>query len=141
LETNFPPEAKGTVVAPYFQLSAVYVLININTNEQRTWAGSFSPRGRELAQLTPFQRFNSETFSQYALTHSDPDQAANKLSVFIHGQESVWRFERLISVVISFQTTLHMNHPFFVRNPHFRQQHGRTGSNKKNWKTVTTVFD
>jgi hypothetical protein len=140
LETDFPPEAEAVVVSPSFQLSAVYVLVNTNTNEQRIWAGSFNPRGRELAQLTPFQQFNSETFVQYAFTHADPEYAANKLSTFVQGQDSVWRFERLISVVVSFQITVHLNHPVFVRHPQLRH-HGRTGSTKKNWKTLTTVFD
>lgn len=141
LETDFPPEANGIVVSAYFQLSAVYVLVNVNTNEERVWAGSFNPRGRELAQLTPFQRFEPATFAQYALAHSDPDNAANKLTTFVQGQDSVWRFDRLISVVISFQTTLHLSHPLFVRHPEFRRHHGRSGFAKKNWKVFTTVFD
>lgn len=140
LETDFPLEADGIISSGYFQLSAVYVLVNVNTNEERIWSGSFNPRGRDLAQLTPFQRFEPASFARYTLTHSDPDYAANKLSVFIQGQDSVWRFERLISVVISFQTTLHLSHPFFVRHPEFRQ-HGRGGPAKKNWKVYTTFFD
>jgi hypothetical protein len=140
LETDFPPEAEGVVISPYFQLSAVYVLVNTNTNEERIWAGSFNPRGRELAQLTPFQPFNFATFTQYALTYTDPEYATNKLSTFVQGQDSVWRFQRLISAVVSFQTTLHLNHPVFLRRPQLRH-HGRTRSNKKNWKTITSVFD
>ena len=35
LETDFPAEADGVVVSPYFQLSAVYVLVNTATNEER----------------------------------------------------------------------------------------------------------
>ena len=140
LENNFPSQAEAVIHPGYFQLSAVYVLVNVNTNQERVWAGSFNPRGRDLAQLTPFQRFEPATFAPYAHHHSDPNYAANKLSTFVQGQDSVWRFERLISVVISFQTTLHLNHPFFVRHPQLRH-HGRTGSAKKNWKTFTTNFD
>lgn len=140
LETDFPPEAEGVIIPGYFQLSAVYVLINVNTNEERIWCGSFNPRGRDLAQLTPFRSYESASFAQYALTHSDPDYATNKLTTFVQGQDSVWRFQRLISVVISFQTTLHLSHPLFVRHPKFRQ-HGRGGPAKKNWKVYTTFFD
>jgi len=140
LETDCPLEAESVVIPPYFQLSAVYVLVNVNTNQERIWAGSFNPRGRELAQLTPFRQYDSASFVHYALIHSEPEHATNKLSSFVQGQDSEWRFERLISVVISIQTTLHLNHPFFVRHPHFRQ-HGRTGSAKKNWKVITTHFD
>jgi hypothetical protein len=140
LETNFPLEAEAIAVPGYFQLSAVYLLINIETNETRTFAGSFNPRGRDLAQITPFQLFEPTTFSEYALVHSDPDDIANKLASFVQGQESVWRFERLISVVVTFQTSLHLNHPIFERHPHFRQ-HGRGGAAQKSWKVFTTVFD
>jgi len=140
LVTDFPPEAVGVVVSPYFQLSAVYTLVNVETNQERIWVGSFNPRGRDLAQLTPFQRFDFAAFPQYALDHSDPDYAANKLSTFVNGQDSVWRFQSLVSIVVSHQVTLHLNHPFFVRHPQFRH-HGRTGSTKKNWKTSTTIFD
>jgi len=135
LETDFPPEADGVIVSSYFQLSAVYLLININTGEERIWCGSFNPRGRDLAQLTPFQRFEPTTFAQFTLTRSDPDYAANKLSTFVQGQDSVWRFERLISVVISFQTTLHLNHPLFVRYPKFRH-HGRGRATKKKLESL-----
>ena len=47
LVTDFPGTAPGVLVTPYFQLSAVYVLINTVTNEERLWCGSFHPRARE----------------------------------------------------------------------------------------------
>ena len=140
LETDFPQEADGILVSGYFQISAVYVLVNEVTHQERVWSGSFHPRGRELCQLAPFQRFVPATFAQYALAHSDPDRATDKLSSNVEGQESVWKFERLISVVISFQTSLHLSHPLFVRHPNFRQ-HGRGGTSQKSWKVFTTFFD
>ena len=140
LETDFPANAPGVIVAPYFQLSAVYVLINTVTNEERIWSGSFHPRARDLAQLTVFRPFEPASFAQYALTHSDPDRVYNKLSTFVNGKDSVWKFDRLISVVISFQTTLHLTHSLFVRHTKFAE-HGRAGQNKKNWKVFTTLFD
>lgn len=140
LETDFPAQANGVVVSPYFQLSAVYVLVNTTTNEERIWTGSFHPRAREAAQLTAFRPFDPASFAQYALTNSEPDRVANKLSTFVNGQDSVWRFNRLNSVVVSFQATLHLSHPLFERHDRFRQQN-RTGAAKKNWKVYTTFFD
>ena len=140
LETDFPANAQGIVVAPYFQLSAVYVLVNTVTNEERIWCGSFHPRARDLAQLTVFRPFEPVTFSQYALTHSNPERVYNKLSTFVNGKDSVWKFDRLISVVISFQTTLHLSHPLFVHQAKFAE-HGPAGRHRKNWKVFTTLFD
>ena len=140
LETDFPANAQGVAVGSYFQLSAVYVLVNTVTNEERLWCGSFNPRARELSQLTTFRPFEPATFSQYVLTHANPERIYNKLLNVVNGDTSVWKFDRLISVVISFQTTLHLSHSFFVRHPHFTQ-HGRTGPNKKNWKVFTTLYD
>ena len=140
LETDFPATAPGILVPPYFQLSAVYVLINTVTNEERIWCGSFHPRARDLAQLTVFRPFEPASFAQYALTHSDPNRVYNKLSTFVNGKDSVWKFDRLVSVVISFQTTLNVTHPLFARQPNFIQ-HGRAGPNRKNWKVFTTYFD
>ena len=140
LETDFPAEADGVVVSPYFQLSAVYVLVNTTTNEERIWCGSFHPRARDLAQLTAFRPFEAAHFPLYALENSQPERVANKLSTFVNGQDSVWQFNRLISVVVSFQTTLDLSHSLFNRHARFRQ-HGRTGPAKKNWKTFSAFFD
>ena len=140
LVTDFPGTAPGVLVTPYFQLSAVYVLINTVTNEERLWCGSFHPRARDLAQLTVFRPFEPASFAQYALTQSDPDRVYNKLSTFVNGKDSVWKFDRLISVVISFQTTLNLTHPLFVRHPNFIG-HGQAGPSRKNWKVFTTFFD
>ena len=140
LERDFPLEADGVLVPPYFQLSAVYVLVNTTTNEERIWCGSFHPRGRDLAQLTAFRAFEPTVFPPYALENSDPEHVANKLSAVVNGQDSVWQFDRLISVVVSFQTTLYLRHPLFERHARFRE-HGRTGPAKKNWKVFTTFFD
>ena len=140
LETDFPGEADGVVVSPYFQLSAVYVLVNTTTNEERIWCGSFHPRARNLAQLTAFRPFDPAFFPLYALENSQPERVANRLSTFVNGQDSVWRFDRLISVVVSFQTTLDLSHSLFNRHARFRQ-HGQTRPSKKNWKIYTTFFD
>lgn len=140
LETDFPPEANGVIVSPYFQLSAVYMLINSATNEERMWSGSFQPKGRDFSKLTDFQKFEPTTFLQYAMTHSNPRYVINKMDSFVNGEESLWRFSHLISVVISLQATLHMTHPLFVNRPGFTNT-GRAGPNKKNWKVLTTFFD
>ena len=140
LERDFPLEADGIVVPSYFQLSAVYVLVNTTTNEERVWCGSFHPRGRDLAQLTAFRAFEPAVFPRYVLENSEPEHVANKLATFVNGQDSVWRYDRLISVVVSFQTTLHLRHPLFERHARFRE-HGQAGPAKKNWKTYTTFFD
>jgi hypothetical protein len=140
LETDFPPQATGVVVPLYFQLSAVYLLVNSDTGEERIWTGSFHPRAREATQITDFRVFEPATFSNYAFENSQPQRVINKVAVFGDGFDSVWRFQRLISVVVSCQATLHLIHPIFDNHAKFRQ-HGHGGATKKNWKVHTTFFD
>jgi hypothetical protein len=69
LETDFPLEDQARVVLPlYFQISAVYVLINRETLEQRNWLGSFNPRSRDSGQITIYRPFDRQTFVPYALS-------------------------------------------------------------------------
>jgi len=50
----------------YFQLSAVYTLVNRDTGDLRTWTGSFNPRNRQPNQLTTHRRFEPDTFIDFA---------------------------------------------------------------------------
>ena len=136
VETDFPQGVAGTVTSPYFQLSAVYTIVNRETNEERLWLGSFNPRARDLSQLTAFRPFDANSFVQYAVANSEPERVRNKLTNVVNGKDSVWSLGQLLSIIVSVQATIRLNHSLFVQHPQLVHNHG---GNKR--KVFTTFFD
>ena len=121
---EFQSTQQGHVIAPaYFQISAVYVLIHRDTGEERIWQGSFNPRSRDLGQVTPFRRFEADTFVDFALTRSSPERVLQELNSRVEGQESVWSVDRILSIVVCIQTTLRLTHSLFTRRPQLLGYH------------------
>lgn len=118
VSTDFPEEDRGRLVFPlYFQISAVYTLIHRHTGEERVWAGSFSPRARNLGEVTAFRPYDSGTFVQYALLHCSQDRIAERLDSRTSGIESAWSVGEILSVVVSIQGTARTSHVVFRNHP------------------------
>lgn len=125
VEEDYQPERRELVVVPlYFQISAVYTLIHRDTGEERLWQGSFNPRSRDRGQVTPFRPFESASFVDYVQTRSDQERVANQLNRTTDEKESVWTLGEVLSVIISFQSTLRLDHPIFTQRPALLGRHG-----------------
>lgn len=148
--TDFPPQHGDKVLVPlYFQISAVYTLIHQTTGEERIWQGSFSPRARNLGQVTAFRPLDTDTFVQYALVHCEPNRVLHQLDYRIQGKESVWSVGELLSVIISIQATVKLSHPIFQRHIAFHHDErdlrpsgrGQRQNQGQRRKTFRLVFD
>lgn len=105
-----------------FQVCATYELRNTATGDVRQWTGSFNPRGNQSNALSQFQLF-SPNFSQSVLNAISPENVYRKLR-FFH-VETNWVFQRLTSVIISFQSEIDLNHPTLFRRSLLLQRNGR----------------
>lgn len=117
IETDLPAGAQGTINPPYFQITAVYSIIHQGTNEERLWLGSFNPRARDLSQVTVFRPFDAPSFVNYCVLNADPDRVRNKLTAVVNGRNSLWALHNIISLIISVQASVALNHPIFTRQP------------------------
>jgi hypothetical protein len=88
----------------YFQLSAVYTLVNRDTGNLRTWTGSFNPRNPQPSQLSTHRRFEADTFINFARANSSIEVVLQKLTAnyATAGQTSVWSLQDLKSIIFSF---------------------------------------
>jgi hypothetical protein len=92
-----------------YQVTASYFLRHTHTDFERFWNGSFYARGNSPAQLSGFERFNSLTFAtnvQRAMR-----DAERKLTYT--GLDTVWKFDRLNSIILNVQSKIRANHPVF----------------------------
>lgn len=105
-----------------FQVCATYQLRNVETNELRQWTGSFNPRGNQANTLCPFQRFNSQ-FKNIAKASCSEENILRKLR-FYHTTTD-WVFERLTSIIISFQSEIAFSHPTLLRRNLAISRHGK----------------
>lgn len=117
VETDFPANAQGSVIPPYYQITAVYTLVHRATGEQRLWVGSFNARARNVSQVTAFRPLDHATFVQYALTNCQLERVQNRLTAVVTGKDSVWTLEEVKSLVVSVQSTVRLNHSVFLRHP------------------------
>jgi hypothetical protein len=103
----------------YFQLSAVYTLVNRDTGDLRTWTGSFNPRNRQPSQLSAHQRFEADTFINFARANSSVEVALQKLTAnsATAGNTSVWSLQDLKAIIFSFQCRLRPSHRLFQYRP------------------------
>lgn len=131
LETDFPPNARGLLTPPYFQISATYTIVHSATNEERVWLGSFNPRARDFSQVTVFRPLDRESFVPFCLVNTQPNRVSNKLSIVTGGQDSMWTFGELKSIVVSVQIVLSTQHPIFATRPHLLQYDGIVGRQKR----------
>jgi hypothetical protein len=115
----------------YFQLSAVYTLVNRDTGDLRTWTGSFNPRNRQPSQLSTHRRFEADTFIDFARANSSVEVALQKLTAnyATAGQTSVWSLQDLKAIIFSFQCRLHPGHRLFHHRPQL--QHVRASDTHK----------
>jgi hypothetical protein len=103
----------------YFQLSAVYTLVNRDTGDLRTWTGSFNPRNRQPSQLSTHRRFEADTFINFARANSSVEVALQKLTAnsATAGNTSVWSLQDLKAIIFSFQCRLRPSHRLFQYRP------------------------
>ena len=103
----------------YFQISAVYTLVNRDTGDLRTWTGSFNPRNRQPSQLSTHRRFEADTFINFARANSSVEVALQKLTANFAtaGNTSVWSLQDLKAIIFSFQCKLHASHRLFQHRP------------------------
>lgn len=121
VEADFPPENQDRVVVPlYFQISAVYTLIHRDTGAERVWLGSFNPRSRDRGRLTDFRAWDPRTFVDYALPRCQTRRVLNQLENVNDQQETVWSVGDVLSIIVSFQCTVHVRHQVFNRRPQLR---------------------
>jgi hypothetical protein len=138
VNTDFPEEDRGRLVYPlYFQISAVYTLIHRQTGEERVWSGSYSPRARNLGEITAFRPYNSDTFVQYALQHCSPNRITERLDSRTSGVESAWTVGQILSVVVSIQATARTNHVVFRNHPTLL---GHGGAQRQGRQAQRSVF-
>jgi hypothetical protein len=115
----------------YFQLSAVYTLVNRDTGDLRTWTGSFNPRNRQPSQLSTHRRFEADTFIDFARANSSVEVALQKLTAnyATAGQTSVWTLQDLKAIIFSFQCKVRASHRLFQHRPQL--QHVATSDTHK----------
>jgi len=127
LERDFPAESRQLVTfVPYFQISAVYTLIHRDTGAERLWQGSYNPRSRERGQVIPFQYLDPARFVDFAYTRCQNRYVLQALNNNTDQQETVWTLGELLSVILTVQTTVRVNHPVFTHHPELLQ--GRHGA-------------
>lgn len=120
--TDLPANANGAITPAYFQITAVYTIVHQGNNDERLWLGSFNPRARDLSQVTAFRPFDANSFVDYCILNGDPDRVRNKLTAVVNGRKSLWTLNTIISIVISVQATVSLNHPIFVNHPRLSHQ-------------------
>ena len=116
----------------YFQISAVYTLVNRDTGDLRTWTGSFNPRNRQVSQLSAHRRFEADSFINFARANCSVEVAVQKLtanSTTAAGKTSVWSLQDLNAIIFSFQCRLRPTHRLFQLRPQLR--HVRDGETHK----------
>jgi len=103
----------------YFDLSAVYTLVNLDTGDLRTWTGRFNPRNRQPSQLSTHRRFEADTFIDFAGANSSVEEALQKLTANYStaGQTSVWTLQDLKAIIFSFQCKVRASHRLFQHRP------------------------
>lgn len=131
IETDLPSRAAGTISQPYFQLTAVYTIIHRNTNEERLWLGSFNPRARNLSQITAFRPVDHDTFVDYCVANSEPNRVRNKLDSGVNTRNSVWNLGDILSIIVSVQATVNLNHIIFHNHPELLHYGGHGAQNKR----------
>jgi len=116
----------------YFQLSAVYTLVNRDTGDLRTWTGSFNPRNRQPSQLSTHRRFEADTFIEFARANSSIEVVLQKLTAnyATAGQTSVWSLQDLKAIIFSFQCKVRASHRLFLHRPQL-QHVGASSTHKK----------
>ena len=116
----------------YFQISAVYTLVNRDTGDLRTWTGSFNPRNRQPSQLSTHRRFEADTFINFARANSSVEVALQKLTANFAtaGNTSVWSLQDLKAIIFSFQCKLRASHRLFLHRPQL-QHVGASDTHKK----------
>ena len=99
-----------------YQLSASYWLKNQISEVKYRWVGSFFARDLQAASISGsvFLDFNSSNFVQNTWELLDNDNIVKSLTVnFLN---SNWHFEELISVIVSCQLRVPVNHLFLIQH-------------------------
>jgi hypothetical protein len=107
----------------YFQISAVYTLVNRNTGDLQTWMGSFHLRNCQPSQLSTHRRFEADSFINFARANCSVEVAVQKLtakSTTAAGKTSVWSLQDLKAIIFSFQCRLRPTHRLFTIRPQLR---------------------
>ena len=119
----------------YFQISAVYTLVNRETGDLRTWTGSFNPRNRQVSQLSAHRLFEADSFVNFARANCSVEVAVQKLTAnsdarTTAGKTSVWSLQDLKAIIFTFQCRLYLTHRLFTIRPQLRHVRDDDGSNK-----------
>jgi len=119
----------------YFQISAVYTLVNRDTGDLRTWTGSFNPRNRQVSQLSAHRLFEADSFVNFARANCSVEAAVQKLTAnsdarTTAGKTSVWSLQDLKAIIFSFQCRLYPTHRLFTIRPQLRHVRDNDGSHK-----------
>jgi hypothetical protein len=113
----------------YFQLSAIYTLVNRDTGNLRTWTGSFNPRNPQPSQLSTHRRFEPDTFIDFARANSSIEAVLQKLTANYATDGKTWSLQDLKSIIFSFQCKLRASHWLFQHRPQL--QHVRASRTHK----------
>lgn len=102
-----------TVLLPvYFQVTATYNLVHKVTGATRVWTGSFFPHGNTPSSLTPFTRFDPDTFVNFVQRHTSRQRIEDTLkNVKVDSQ---WEFESLVSIIVNAQANVLSSHPVLI---------------------------
>lgn len=126
---NVLDRIRDLIVSDYFsieniqyQICATYELRNTATGDVRQWTGSFNPRGNQSNALSQFQQFGVN-FNDSVRDAIAPENIYRKLR-FYH-VETNWVFQKLNSIVISFQSEISLAHPTLMRRSLLVQRNGR----------------
>lgn len=109
-----------------FQVTATYILKREDIDDvTRIWTGSFNNSENEATILSGdiWQEFNAETFITFVETCTTPQRVLDVLDW--DEIDTKWKFDRLLSIIVSFQVVVRLSNTRFHRSFGFGVSNGR----------------
>ena len=97
-----------------YQISASYILKHSETDQSKTWTGSFFARNNTLGVIADFQQFDSTTFVQNSLLqliNIDDKLRSN-------GFNTKWKFNQLLSIIYNIQCKVPSRNAIVINRNH-----------------------
>lgn len=106
-----------------YNLSATYELVHKETGALRYWTGSFMPKEENLSTIDRF-RILGPNFIERLLPLCNQNNIVQKLS--LHGVQTVWQFQSLVSIVITVEAIVARNYHTLLLRDLLTRRNGRT---------------
>lgn len=137
IEDEFPTEIGIGEV--YFRITASYILTHVATKEPRLWQGSFQPRTTQEHNILSNRLFSPDTFGRTAGEAVSPERVVRKLK--LGNENSNWIFNKLRSVIISFQAKCKYNTHIFRQGSLFIPNTGIIKARQRRSTTFEKYLD